>query len=172
MVEYVKYPFKDNPNLSVRFFKIFEDRPDLVGKFCIKNHEEKTYELLSDLGVRYHSDIITPENRLHILGYYEGHGVYTKIVNGVKVQEEEHKKFKGKIMEDKKHESHFWMVFTENGGMPKKKHFSKESALAECKRLAGKTPSQVFYVLKTVDAYVVDLPEPHQVLLGDPIPYI
>lgn len=47
----------------------------------------------------------------------------------------------------------FWMVYGLERGAPRYRHYSKEAAQAEAKRLAGQTPGATFVVLAAVDAF-------------------
>ena len=46
----------------------------------------------------------------------------------------------------------FWIVWQENGGTPTHKHETKESAIAEAKRLAKLSPDNNFFVLESIGA--------------------
>lgn len=47
----------------------------------------------------------------------------------------------------------FWMVYGLGRGAPHYKHWSKESAQNEAKRLASQTPGEIFVVLSAVEAF-------------------
>lgn len=46
----------------------------------------------------------------------------------------------------------FWMVWRENGDIPRYKHATEASAKQEAERLARNNPGVKFYVLVSVDA--------------------
>lgn len=54
-------------------------------------------------------------------------------------------------------EPRFWLVWTERGSNPSYKHHSRDSALAECARLAAHNMEVKFYVV-AVTGYVVNVP--------------
>lgn len=54
----------------------------------------------------------------------------------------------------------YWLVHHVDGGYPRVKHSTKESAVAEAKRLAAENPGRVFTVLEPVSAWT----SPHNVI--------
>ena len=58
----------------------------------------------------------------------------------------------------------FWVVWREGHGMPKKKHFTKESADTEAARLASECIGDVFLVLECVSGWVAEKPEAKEVV--------
>lgn len=66
----------------------------------------------------------------------------------------------------------FWMVWHEDGGVPRYKHHSKQAAMDEATRLAKLTPSECFFVLKATAGVVAKEPETTSVkFIVDPIPF-
>ena len=52
-INYTKFPVKDSPDLSVRYFRCFDDRPEMVNKFVLKSHSEKKYKVLDSAMLSY-----------------------------------------------------------------------------------------------------------------------
>lgn len=70
----------------------------------------------------------------------------------------------------------FWMVWSPQGRTPSHKHFSREEADDEAKRLSRVTPSQEFFVLKAMAGFVrvpivPEEPERIEMIGGDGIPF-
>ena len=68
-------------------------------------------------------------------------------------------------MSEQNSEQKYWMIHNPNNKTPWQKHDDHTDAVAEAKRLASKHPGRRFFVLETVDCYVVDQPEPRSVIL-------
>lgn len=70
----------------------------------------------------------------------------------------------------------FWLVWRDGSPYSRHRHWSKDSAVTEAKRLAESSRGDLFYVLKTTAAFVapvVDMPpaEPVKLTKGDGIPF-
>lgn len=66
----------------------------------------------------------------------------------------------------------FWLVWHEDGGEPRVRHNSKQSALNEAERLAKLTPGERFFVLKATAGVVANEPDLQRVkFIDDPIPF-
>lgn len=66
----------------------------------------------------------------------------------------------------------FWLVWHEDGGHPRYRHSSKQSALDEATRLAKLTPGECFFVLKATAGVIADEPVVNRVkFIEDPIPF-
>lgn len=64
----------------------------------------------------------------------------------------------------------FWMVWHENGGSPRVRHWNKRSAMDEASRLAKANPGGVFFVLKATAGVVASEPGLTEVRLwSDPV---
>ena len=46
LCHYTKFQLDFNINTSIRFIHAFDDRPELVGKFIFKHHEEKLFSII------------------------------------------------------------------------------------------------------------------------------
>lgn len=62
----------------------------------------------------------------------------------------------------------FWMVYGLDRGAPRHRHWSKESAQNEAKRLASQTPGVTFVVLAAVDAFKAQIAPVETVKLRKP----
>lgn len=62
----------------------------------------------------------------------------------------------------------FWMVWRDGGFDPQCKHYTKESAETEAKRVAGICPGSVVFVLEATAAYLL---EPAQIKMVPPVPF-
>jgi hypothetical protein len=187
-VIYKKWTSKENPDISLRFFYTFDDRPEFVGKYVLKTHSTKEYTVIPAKLINVDTMYLFNEVQ-EIIGYYENKK-YVKITDGVKVIEPPHKNYnknkqdtkvaddvkvteptqqskKGKDMTNT--DTIFWMVYGTDKGTPKHKHYTQYSATSEAKRLSLVNPGVTFYVLKSVDAYIVSLPEPQKVELSYPL---
>lgn len=66
----------------------------------------------------------------------------------------------------------FWMVWCEDGGSLRVKHYNKQLAVAEAERLAKLNPGQVFFVLKATAGVRAKEPDIDRVKFEfDPIPF-
>ncbi|MBO6901404.1 MAG: hypothetical protein JJ864_08660 [Rhizobiaceae bacterium] len=66
----------------------------------------------------------------------------------------------------------FWLVWHEDGGTPRFRHQSKQSALDEATRLAKLTPGECFFVLKATAGVIANEPDVRHVkFVVDPIPF-
>jgi hypothetical protein len=181
-ISYKKWTFKRNSDISLRFFYVFDDRPEFVGKYVLKTHSTKVYVTVPDKFMDMDTSHFLNKMQ-YIEGYYENKQ-YIKIIDGVKVIEPAHQKCnknkqdikvteptqqnkKGKDMTNTA--TIFWMVYGDGKGAPKSTHSLQEFAVIEAKRLSLVNPGVTFYVLKSVDAYVVSLPEPQKVELSYPL---
>ncbi|MVB00101.1 hypothetical protein GN330_22910 [Nitratireductor sp. CAU 1489] len=52
----------------------------------------------------------------------------------------------------------FWMVWHENGGSPRVKHWNKQNAMEEAERLAKANPGKTFLILKATGGAIADAP--------------
>lgn len=62
----------------------------------------------------------------------------------------------------------FWMVYGLNRSSPTYKHYSKENAQEEAKRLAQKCPGETFVVLSAVAAYTCPIAPVESIKLRKP----
>jgi hypothetical protein len=161
-VKYTKWVSKIDPDQSLRYFQVFDDRPEFTNTYVLKTHSTKEYTIIPERALDEYVMQLFHEAQ-YIEGYYENKQ-YVKIIDGVKVTEPTHQTKKGKDMTHT--DTIFWMVYGKDKGTPKTKHYTQEAAVLEAKRLSLTTPGVVYYVLRSVDAYVVTLPEPQKVDLS------
>jgi hypothetical protein len=187
-VIYKKWTSKENPDISLRFFYTFDDRPEFVGKYVLKTHSTKEYTVIPAKLINVDTMYLFNEVQ-DIEGYYENKK-YVKTVDGVKIIEPPHQNYNknkqdAKVADDVKvtepiqqskkgkdmihTDTIFWMVYGAGKGAPKSMHSIQDLAVVEAKRLSLVNPGVTFYVLKSVDAYIVSLPEPQKVELSYPL---
>lgn len=63
----------------------------------------------------------------------------------------------------------YWMVHNLNGHGPTKKHYNRDEAIEESKRLAEKELGQVFCVLECISAYCVERPKAEKLSIVQPV---
>jgi len=62
----------------------------------------------------------------------------------------------------------FYMVYNlTKGGAPSKKHRTMDDAVKEAVRLAKIQAGEQFVILRSVESYLVDVPEPRRILHND-----
>lgn len=85
-IHYIKFPLTEN--LSIRYFFSFQNQPEKVGKFYMKNHKEKTY---SEIDIETMKELLSnfcKEKGVEIIGRRFGKN-YRKVIisEGVLISE-------------------------------------------------------------------------------------
>jgi len=60
-----------NNDISVRYHEVFQDKPDLVGKYILKDHETNTFQVLSNKMARAIIDGDNTKDYIEIYGYLQ-----------------------------------------------------------------------------------------------------
>jgi hypothetical protein len=169
-IDYIKWESRLDSDVSLRFFSTFDDHPEYVDKFVLKSHSTKEYTIVPKEFIDEITLDLLFNSPQHVEGYYENNQ-YVKMIDGVQVTEPSHSSFKekkGKNMNNQVDDMTnpnivFWMVYGKNP--PKHKHYTQKSAIIEAKRLSSENPGVIYYVLQSVDAYMMPVPEPQKVEL-------
>lgn len=74
---YIKWKLTDN--LSLRYFYSFQDNPDFIGKFVLKNHSKKESVIISKDTTKELLEFVK-EDFEEIIGYYSEKDEYKKLV--------------------------------------------------------------------------------------------
>lgn len=85
-IHYIKFPLTEN--LSIRYFFSFQNQPEKVGKFYMKNHKEKTYSEIDIESVKELLSNFCKEKGIEIIGRRVGKN-YRKVIisDGVLISE-------------------------------------------------------------------------------------
>lgn len=85
-IHYIKFPLTEN--LSIRYFFSFQNQPEKVGKFYMKNHKEKTYSEIDIETVKELLSNFCKEKGVEIIGRRVGKN-YRKVIisDGVLISE-------------------------------------------------------------------------------------